>query len=98
MLTRKAAGPDPCLMSLTSDNALHTCAWYHDQIRVVVAGASKNLHVWNTRTQLCEKVIEGHEDCVKCLCVTRTWIMSGGDDYQVKLWTLKTGRIKKTFK
>jgi len=67
---------------------------------VAASGRGMTLHIWKLqRSQAApgtETVLEGHTDFVRCMACcdnTGTRIVSGGDDWQVRIWDLGNQRF-----
>jgi F-box/WD-40 domain protein 7 len=48
---------------------------------------------------ICTKTFEGHREWIRCIkCISKYKLISGSDDYSIKVWNLETGECLRTLK
>ena len=67
------------------------CLQYHDQL--IVSSSFERLRVWDVETGKCVRVLDGHTStsCVTCIRFDSKRVVSGSNDGQVILWSIKSG-------
>ncbi|KAJ3141347.1 Dip2/Utp12 protein [Physocladia obscura] len=66
-----------------------------DASLTVSGGEDSTIRLWDMKTGLGIKTLEGHMGAIGCVCVSADsrWIVSGGlDDWTVRVWDVATGR------
>jgi WD40 repeat protein len=69
-------------------SVLSLAAW---EGHLISGHESSMIRVWNVATGVCDQVLQGHSDWVRCLSVSGTRLVSGSDDYSVKVWAMGAG-------
>ncbi|KAJ3127168.1 hypothetical protein HK100_009892 [Physocladia obscura] len=67
----------------------------------VVSGSNdKTVKVWNAKTGIVQKILEGHSDYVHAIAIStdEQFIVSGSEDSTVKIWDVQTGALQRTLK
>ncbi|MFN0126981.1 MAG: hypothetical protein ACKV19_09900 [Verrucomicrobiales bacterium] len=65
-------------------------SWNSDGRRVLSCSTDKAVRIWDIKTVLCERVLEGHTGSVRCVSFNPDGNLglSGGDDATIRLWDL----------
>ena len=86
-----------CSRTVLLDSVVHDLSYYNNTI--AVGSESRDIIILNAITGSQTAVLSGHADEVRSLTFSSdgTSLVSGSDDYTVKLWDLQTGGVVKTF-
>ncbi|XP_041830667.1 F-box/WD repeat-containing protein 10 isoform X2 [Melanotaenia boesemani] len=63
-----------------------------DRGLIITAGCDATIRCWNLKTDSCAMVLYGHTRTINCLDVHGDRLVSGANDYTVKVWSLQTWR------
>jgi WD40 repeat protein len=55
---------------------------------ILVGGNSINIQVYSIRTGLLVAEMQGHTDSVTCMALDANILITGSDDYSIRLWNL----------
>ncbi|KAI9172832.1 Atypical/ALPHA protein kinase [Paramyrothecium foliicola] len=65
--------------------------------RLLIAGISRRIHVWDVATMTLRQTFEGHDDDINSVAISQdsVFLVSGSDDQSVKVWNMVTGSFEK---
>jgi small GTP-binding protein len=76
------------------------CAFSWDRTRVLSAGTSNLIRLWDLKTAKCVRALKGHTDEALRVAWSRDdrFALSGSRDKTVRVWNVKTGHCLQVFK
>ncbi len=84
-----------------NDASVWAATFAGSEDRVATAGHDWTVALWETASESAPaSLFEGHESAVQALAsdASGRWLASGGADKSVKLWSLETRQIKRTYR
>lgn len=66
----------------------------YDMEKVVSGSRDNTIKIWDMKSRVCHRVMEGHTGSVLCLQFDDTKVVSGSSDATVRVWDIKTGECK----
>ncbi|KAL6795511.1 hypothetical protein J3E68DRAFT_404487 [Trichoderma sp. SZMC 28012] len=81
------------------NGVIYAVAFSPQGTSIASGGHQHNIKIWDTQNFNIEKELRGHEDDVNSIVFSQDEkrLVSGSDDYTVKLWSLETGEVLWTF-
>jgi len=61
-----------------------------DMLRVVSGGEDRMVKVWDARTGKCERTFTGHTAPVTCIGLSDSRMVTGSEDFQVRVYSFKS--------
>ncbi|MEQ1716594.1 MAG: serine/threonine-protein kinase [Hyphomicrobium sp.] len=84
-----------------NDASVWAASFTGSEDRIASAGHDWTVALWETGSETAPaKLLEGHANAVQALAAdaSGTWLASGGADKAVKLWSLETRDLKRTYR
>lgn len=69
----------------------------HDGNTVVTVSEDKTGRLWDTKTEECVGLLQGHKMYITTVCVSERYIFTGSADKTVRKWNLESGACIKVF-
>jgi len=68
-----------------------------DGSTIVTVSEDKTGRLWDTKTEECVGLLQGHKSYITSVCVTERYIFTSSADKTVRKWNLESGACIKTF-
>jgi WD40 repeat protein len=81
-----------CLRTSIPCNGNGIYCLQYDRETIICGSRDNTIKIWNSRSLVCEQVLQGHEGSVLCLQFDDKKIISGSSDSTVRVWDRATGR------